>query len=113
MKGGTEAQKRTFYTSLYRTYERMVDINEGGKYFSGYDGKVHESTRPFYVDDWIWDTYRAHHPLRTILESCRLENDMLNSYVLMYEQSGWMPTFPQIARQPHVYEFISFICHFY
>jgi len=96
VKGGTEEQRRTFYTSLYRTYERMVDINEGGKYFSAYDGKVHESIRPFYVDDWIWDTYRATHPLRTILNP-QLENDMLNSYVLMYEQSGWMPTFPQLT----------------
>jgi len=95
VKGGTEAQRRTFYTSLYRTYERMVDINEGGKYFSGYDGKVHESNRPFFVDDWIWDTYRAQHPLRTILNP-QMENDILNSYTLMYEQSGWMPTFPQV-----------------
>jgi len=95
VEGGTEAQKRTFYTSLYRTYERMIDVNEGGKYFSGYDGKVHESTRPFYVDDWIWDTYRATHPLRTILNP-ELQSDMLNSYTLMYEQSGWMPTFPQV-----------------
>ena len=95
VEGGTVAQKRTFYTSLYRTYERMIDINEGGKYFSGYDGKVHESERAFYVDDWIWDTYRAHHPLRTILTP-QMENDMLNSYTLMYEQSGWMPTFPQV-----------------
>jgi predicted alpha-1,2-mannosidase len=92
--GGTEAQRRTFYTSLYRTYERMVDINEGGSYYSAYDGKVHKSNRPFFVDDWIWDTYRAQHPLRTILAP-QTENDMLNSYTLMYEQSGWMPTFPQ------------------
>ena len=96
VQGGTEAQKRTFYTSLYRTSERMVDINEGGKYFSGYDGKVHESKRPFYVDDWIWDTYRAQHPLRTILNP-QMENDVLNSYTLMYEQGGWMPTFPQVS----------------
>ncbi|MFC2115058.1 GH92 family glycosyl hydrolase [Bacteroidota bacterium] len=95
VEGGTEAQKRSFYTSLYRTYERMIDINEEGKYFSGYDGKVHESTRPFYVDDWIWDTYRATHPLNTILDPAK-ENDILNSYTLMYEQSGWMPTFPQV-----------------
>ena len=95
VEGGTEAQKRTFYTSLYRTYERMIDINEGGKYYSGYDGKVHQSDRPFYVDDWVWDSYRAHHPLRTILTP-QMENDMLNSYTLMYEQSGWMPTFPQL-----------------
>jgi predicted alpha-1,2-mannosidase len=73
----------------------MVDINEGGKYYSAYDGKVHKSNRPFYVDDWIWDTYRATHPLRTILNP-QLQNDLLNSYVLMYGQSGWMPTFPQV-----------------
>lgn len=95
VEGGTESQKRSFYTALYRTYERMIDINEYGKYFSGYDGKVHESNRSFYVDDWVWDTYRATHPLRTILNP-KMQNDMLNSYTLMYEQSGWMPTFPQV-----------------
>ncbi len=95
VEGGTTAQKRTFYTSLYRTYERMVDINEYGKYYSGYDATVHKSERSFYVDDWIWDTYLAQHPLQTILNP-ELENDVLNSYTLMYEQSGWMPTFPQL-----------------
>jgi predicted alpha-1,2-mannosidase len=91
--GGTEAQKRTFYTSLYRTYERMVDITEDGQYYSGYDKQVHKTNRPFYVDDWVWDSYLAHHPLRTILNPAQ-EGDMLNSYVLMYQQSGWVPTFP-------------------
>lgn len=95
VEGGSESQRRTFYTSLYRTYERMVDINEGGRYYSGYDGEVHESDRPFYVDDWVWDSYLAHHPLRTIIDPQK-EADMLNSYVCMYEQSGWMPTFPQV-----------------
>ncbi|HWS01460.1 MAG TPA: GH92 family glycosyl hydrolase [Prolixibacteraceae bacterium] len=92
--GGTEAQKRSFYTSLYRTYERMIDINENGKYYSGYDGKVHQSNRPFFVDDWIWDTYLAKHPLNSILNPA-MQGDILNSYVQMYEQSGWMPTFPE------------------
>ena len=73
----------------------MVDVNEYGHYYSGYDKKVHKSKRPFYVDDWVWDTYLAQHPLRTILNPA-LENEMLNSYTLMYEQSGWMPTFPQV-----------------
>jgi predicted alpha-1,2-mannosidase len=94
VEGGTTSQKRTFYTALYRTYERMVDINEYGQYYSGYNKKIHKSDRPFYVDDWIWDTYLAHHPLRTILDP-PAENDMLHSYTLMYKHSGWMPTFPQ------------------
>lgn len=94
IKGGTEAQKRSFYTALYRTYERMIDINEDGQYYSGYDGKVHRSNRPFFVDDWVWDTYRAKHPLNSILNP-QMQSDILNSYVQMYEQSGWMPTFPE------------------
>ncbi|TDQ08150.1 GH92 family glycosyl hydrolase [Pedobacter metabolipauper] len=93
--GGTEAQKRSFYTALYRCYERMVDITEDGSYYSGYDKQIHKTTRPFYVDDWVWDTYLAHHPLRTILNPDQ-EGDMLNSYVNMYQQSGWVPTFPVI-----------------
>lgn len=93
VEGGTEAQKRSFYSSLYRTYERMVNISEDNQYYSGYDKKVHTSNRPFYVDDWTWDTYLAHHPLRVILNPSQ-EEDMLQSFVNMYEQSGWMPTFP-------------------
>jgi predicted alpha-1,2-mannosidase len=91
--GGTDAQKRSFYTALYRCYERMVDITEDGQYYSGYDKKIHTSNRPFFVDDWVWDTYLAQHPLRTILDPA-MEGDMLNSYVDMYKQSGWIPTFP-------------------
>ncbi len=93
VKGGTEAQRRTFFTSLYRTYERMVDITEDGKYYSAYDHKVHQTGRDFYVDDWVWDTYLAQHPLRMILNP-EQEADMLQSYVNMYKQSGWMPQFP-------------------
>jgi len=97
VKGGNEAQRRTLYTSLYRCYERMVNISEEGKYYSVYDHKVHESNRNFYVDDWVWDTYLAHHPLRMILNP-KDEADMLQSYVNMYEQSGWMPQFPELHK---------------
>jgi predicted alpha-1,2-mannosidase len=93
VEGGTDAQRRTFYTALYRCYERMVDITEDGQYFSGYDKQVHKADRPFYVDDWVWDTYLAHHPLRCILNPAQ-EADMIHSYLRMYEQSGWLPTFP-------------------
>ncbi len=93
VKGGTDAQKRVFFTSLYRNYERMINVSEYGKNFSAYDHKVHESERNFYVDDWAWDTYITSHPLRTILHP-GLQADMLQSYVDMYKQYGWMPQFP-------------------
>ncbi|MEI7422287.1 MAG: GH92 family glycosyl hydrolase [Prolixibacteraceae bacterium] len=95
VEGGTERQKRIFYTSLYRSMERMVNISEDGRYYSGYDGKIHEDGgRPFYVDDWLWDTFRSLHPLMLILNPSQ-QADMVESYVRMYEQSGWMPGFPQ------------------
>ena len=72
----------------------MIDINEDGQYYSGYDGKIHQSNRPFFVDDWIWDTYLAKHPLSSILDPA-MQSDILHSYVQMYQQSGWMPTFPE------------------
>jgi len=93
VEGGTLAQRRSFYTALYRCHERMVDITEDGQYYSGYDNNIHKDARPFYVDDWSWDTYLALHPLRMILHPGQ-EQDMLQSYVRMYQQSGWMPTFP-------------------
>jgi predicted alpha-1,2-mannosidase len=92
VEGGTPEQKRVFYTSLYRCYERMVNITEDGKYYSAFDHQVHADPRPFYVDNWLWDTYRALEPLQTLLNP-DMEADKLQSYVRMYEQSGWMPEF--------------------
>ena len=93
VEGGTEGQRRSFYTALYRCHERMVDISEDSSYYSGFNNQVNHDARPFYVDDWSWDTYLALHPLRVILHPAQ-EEDMLQSYVRMYDQSKWMPTFP-------------------
>lgn len=103
VEGATEDQKTVFYTSLYRAHERMVNISEDGKYFSGYDGKVHDDEGvPFWTDDWIWDTYLALHPLQTILNP-REEEEKLASYIRMCEQSeeNWMPTFPCVFGDAH------------
>ncbi|HVY74946.1 MAG TPA: GH92 family glycosyl hydrolase [Puia sp.] len=93
VEGGTEGQRRSFYTALYRCHERMVNISEDSQYYSGFDKQIHRDTEPFYVDDWSWDTYLALHPLRMLLHPAQ-EEQMLQSYVRMYEQGGWMPSFP-------------------
>jgi predicted alpha-1,2-mannosidase len=96
---GSPDELSVFYTSLYRTYERPVNITEDGRYFSAFDGKIHKTGDiPFYTDDWIWDTYRAAHPLRVICEP-EMEVDIINSYLRMAEQMpyNWMPTFPEIT----------------
>lgn len=92
VEGGTEAQRRVFYTALYRSSERMINISEDGQYYSAFDHKVHRDQRPFYVDNWLWDTFRALEPLQTLLNP-DVQADKLQSYVRMYQQSGIMPTF--------------------
>ena len=101
IEGGTEDQKTTFYTALYRAHERMINISEDGKYFSAYDGKVHEDNGvDFWVDDWVWDTYLALHPLQVLLNP-EAQEQKLASYIRMYEQSGWIPTFPCVFGDAH------------
>lgn len=95
--GGEEKDKEVFYTSMYRYYERQVCMSEDGRYYSATDGKIHDDGgRPYYTDDWVWDTYRAAHPLRALLEPGK-EADIVNSLVTMAVQgdSLWMPTFPE------------------
>jgi predicted alpha-1,2-mannosidase len=92
VEGGTEAQRKIFYTALYRCFERMINISEDGQYYSAFDHKVHRDARPFYVDNWLWDTFRALEPLQTLLNP-DVQADKIQSYVRMYQQSGIMPTF--------------------
>jgi predicted alpha-1,2-mannosidase len=99
VEGENESDKKVFYTSLYRTYERPVNISEDNRYYSAFDGKVHDDQgKAFFTDDWIWDSYRAHHPLRVLLDSDN-EALILNSFVRMSEQmkEPWLPTFPEIT----------------
>lgn len=99
VNGGTTDEKSVFYTSFYRTYERQIAISEDGRYWSPFDHSIHDDMgRTFYTDDWIWDSYRAHHPLRILIDA-EMEEDILNSFILMTDQmeKPWMVTFPKIT----------------
>jgi predicted alpha-1,2-mannosidase len=99
VNGSDEKNKTVFYTALYRTMERPVNISEDGKYFSASDLQVHEDGgKPYYTDDWIWDTYRAQHPLRILIDQ-QIETNILQSYLRMADQMKnlWMPTFPEVT----------------
>lgn len=103
VEGGSESDKAVFYTSLYRVYERMVNVSEDGRYYSPFDRQVHEDGGvPFYTDDWIWDTFRAAHPLRVLINP-QAESNMVASYLRMAQQSreGWLPTFPTVTGDGH------------
>jgi predicted alpha-1,2-mannosidase len=100
-EGGSENQRSVFYTSLYRCFERMVDITEDGQYFSIWSNKTEPSNdTTFYTDDWVWDTHLALHPLQVILNPEK-QDEKITSYIRMARQSGWMPTFPTISGDNH------------
>jgi predicted alpha-1,2-mannosidase len=97
--GNSDNDKTIFYTSFYRTFERPVCISEDGRYYSASDGTVHnDNGTSFYTDDWIWDAYRAHHPLRVLVDPKKEEN-ILHSFIEMAAQMehNWWPTFPEIT----------------
>ncbi|MBR2331835.1 MAG: GH92 family glycosyl hydrolase [Alistipes sp.] len=101
VEGGTEDERITFYTALYRSHERMINISEDGRYRSPFDKQVHDDKgMPYWTDDWAWDTYHALHPLQIILNP-EDETEKLNSFVRMYRESGWVPTFPTVFGDAH------------
>jgi predicted alpha-1,2-mannosidase len=101
IEGGTQNQRVVFYTSLYRCFERMVNITEDGRYFSIWSNKTEPANdTSFYTDDWIWDTHLALHPLQVILNPSD-EDEKITSYIRMARQSGWMPTFPTVEGDLH------------
>lgn len=99
LKGGTENDKTKFYTALYHCYQlpRIASDTDGSYQGFAQDTLVHKAEGFDYYDDFsMWDTYRALHPLMTILEPQRTR-DMVRSLVLKAQQGGWMPIFPAWA----------------
>ncbi|HEY5511781.1 MAG TPA: GH92 family glycosyl hydrolase [Prolixibacteraceae bacterium] len=91
IEGGTESQRAIFYTGLYRVLGRKTtNITEYGKYYSSFDNKVHLTDgHDFYQLGESWGSFRSLFPLGLILEPER-QNDIVRSYLRMYEQRGWL-----------------------
>lgn len=80
-----------FYTALYHT---MVQPNIAqdidGKY-RGRDNKIHQAEEfDYYSVFSLWDTFRAAHPLYTLIEKKRTA-DFINTFLKQYEQGGRLP----------------------
>jgi predicted alpha-1,2-mannosidase len=85
-----------FYTALYHCYQlpRIASDIDGSYQGFAQDTTIHKAVGFDYYDDFsMWDTYRALHPLMTILEPKR-SRDMVRSLVAKAQQGGWMPIFP-------------------
>ncbi len=83
--GVTEDQKSIFYTAMFHTMQFPREMSEYGKYYSGFDDKVH--TGNSYTDFSLWDTYRALHPLLLFTQPERI-NPMITAMLQMYKEGG-------------------------
>lgn len=83
--------KTVFYTALYHSMLAPTIYSDVDGSYYGPDGKIHQT------DGWtnystfsLWDTYRAAHPLFTLVDPART-NDMIKSFLAFYDQNGRLP----------------------
>jgi predicted alpha-1,2-mannosidase len=98
---GSENLKKNFYTSLYHTFlSPTIYMDADGKY-RGLDQNIHQAEGfTNYSTFSLWDTYRALHPLFTIIQQQRT-SDMVNSMLAHQSQSvhGMLPVWSHQANE--------------
>ncbi|WP_225830025.1 GH92 family glycosyl hydrolase [Streptomyces sp. NK08204] len=91
VRGGTATLRRTFYSSLYRSFlAPNIGGDADGRYF-GWDRRAHRADGFTYYQNWsLWDTYRTQAQLLALLAP-REARDMARSVVRIDEDGGWLP----------------------
>lgn len=94
-----ERQMRTFYSCMYRCFlfpRKAYEIDRDGQcvHYVPFDGSVRKGVR--YADTGFWDTYRTLYPLYTLIAREEYA-EMLESFVLDYEECGWLPRWISIG----------------
>src|SRR6266478_82566 len=78
--------RQTFYSALYHTMTTPTLYNDADASYRGPDGQVHTNASfQYYSTFSLWDTYRAEHPLLTLVQPRRI-NDFVLSLLTFYEQ---------------------------
>ncbi|MFF8023195.1 GH92 family glycosyl hydrolase [Streptomyces sp. NPDC007896] len=90
-QGGGDTLRRTFYSSLYRSFlAPNIGSDADGRY-TGWDQRVHRAQGFTYYQNWsLWDTYRTQSQLLSLLAP-REARDMAISVIKIDEDSGWLP----------------------
>lgn len=96
IEGGTDDQRRTFYSCLYRAhlFPRMFhEPDAAGEpiHYSPFDGQVHAGV--LYTDNGFWDTCRTVYPLLALIQPARL-GEIIQGFVNAYKEGGWLPNWP-------------------
>lgn len=97
--GGTKDQRTIFYTALYHamlTPNVYMDVD--GQY-RGRDLKVHRADGfTYYTVFSLWDTFRALHPLLTLIDAPRTR-DFIKTFLRQYEEGGRLPVWELAANE--------------
>ena len=85
------AAKRVFYTALYHTMIAPSEFCDVNNDYRGSDGQMHQKGAfKNYTTFSLWDTYRAAHPLMTIIHPEKM-SDIINTMLTIYQQQGKLP----------------------
>jgi predicted alpha-1,2-mannosidase len=99
VSGGTDAEMTNFYTALYHTMIAPNVFQDADKGYLGLDKQAHTATDfTNYTVFSLWDTFRAAHPLYTIIDRKRTV-DFINSFLKQYEQGGRLPVWELAANE--------------
>lgn len=91
IKAANKDQYAIFYTALYHTMmQPNIAQDIDGKY-RGRDNQIHKAEDfDYYSVFSLWDTFRAAHPLYTLIDKKRTA-DFINTFLKQYEQGGRLP----------------------
>ena len=95
VEGGTRGERINFYTAQYHaklTPNLMSDVNGEYRRSDRTIARVADG-RAYYSTFSLWDTFRAWHPLQTLVDTARV-NDMIASLLDMYDATGELPVWP-------------------
>ncbi len=85
------SDKKTFYTALYHTMIVPALYNDANGDYLGTDKKIHKNPGyNTYTTFSLWDTYRAAHPLYTLVDPDKV-SDFVNTMLAIYQQQGKLP----------------------
>ncbi|MCD9087885.1 GH92 family glycosyl hydrolase [Stenotrophomonas sp. SY1] len=86
---GSEAQRTRFYTALYHTLLGPTLFMDSDGRYRGPDNAVHQTKGwTNYSTFSLWDTYRALHPLATLVQPPQRTNDFVNSLLASRRESA-------------------------
>ncbi len=91
VKGGSRDEQVSFYTALYHNMVVPNIFTDVDGRYRGHDSAIHRANEnPQYTVFSLWDTYRATHPLYTLIDRKRT-NDFVHSFLRIYKQGGRLP----------------------